>query len=224
MRLIFAPFNPGLNLVGMEVEFEREAFSFLKLHGSVGMWMAVWFGSIFQHQYEYPLEGRQITIDDNLFFAEPPDGQDPNRLKREPLLFFPSQRQYVLSQETGFLFRKFAKAVWNRATEFISNATEIRVIGYSFSGIDQGPILDLLGQAHRCRRIVVQNPDADQICMRLKLERPELRFPPPSHPKVFYSPLRRLPRSATCPLSLVVNARAISRGRPPFSRRPHWPP
>jgi hypothetical protein len=51
-------------------------------------------------------------------------------------------------------------------TELISTATEIRVIGYSFSGIDEGPILDLLGQAHRCRRIVVQNPDADQIIYR----------------------------------------------------------
>jgi hypothetical protein len=42
-------------------------------------------------------------------------------------------------------------AVWFRAKQLISNATEIHVIGYSFSGIDRGPMLEMLGQARRER-------------------------------------------------------------------------
>ena len=132
-------------------------------------------GAFVQHAYNYPLKGRPITIDDNLFFTDPPDGANPNRLKREPLLFFPSQRQSILSQETGFLFRKFAQAVWNRATKLISKATKIHAIGYSFSGIDRGPILEMLGRARNCQHFIVQSPDAEEICNRLKLDKPGLR-------------------------------------------------
>jgi hypothetical protein len=168
--------NSGLNLPGVDIEFEPESFSFLKLHGSVGMWVGDMFGGAFvQHAYNYPLKGRPITIDDNLFFTDPPDGANPNRLKREPLLFFPSQRQSILSQETGFLFRKFAQAVWNRATKLISKATKIHAIGYSFSGIDRGPILEMLGRARNCQHFIVQSPDAEEICNRLKLDKPGLR-------------------------------------------------
>ena len=82
-------------------------------------------------------------------------------------------------------WRDAYKAVWNRATELISNATEIHAIGYSFSGIDRGPILEMLGQAHSCRRLVIQSPDADEICSRLKSERPELHSQIESAPFTF---------------------------------------
>jgi hypothetical protein len=174
--------NSGLNLSG--IGFEPNAFSFLKLHGSVGMWTIDFPGDPIYRQQE-PNNGSPATIKDSLFFVEPPDGKDSNRSEREPLLFFPSQRQDILAKETGFLFREFAKAVWNRATELISNATEIHAIGYSFSGIDRGPILEMLGQAHSCRRLVIQSPDADEICSRLKSERPELHSQIESAPFTF---------------------------------------
>ncbi len=98
--------NSGLNLPGTEIEFDQESFSFLKLHGSIGMWVADMFGVFVEHSYEYPLKGRQFTVDDNLFFTGPPDG--PSRLKREPLLFFPSQRQIILAQETGGMLLRIA--------------------------------------------------------------------------------------------------------------------
>jgi hypothetical protein len=164
--------NSGLNLDG--IGFEPESFSFLKLHGSVGMW-ATDFPSDPIYQQRELKDGNPLTIDDRLFFTDSPAAENPNLSTREPLLFFPNQRQFIVSNESGFLFHKYAKAVWDRATELISNATEIHVIGYSFSGIDQGPILDFLGLAHGCQRIVVQSPDADQICNRLKLERSQFR-------------------------------------------------
>jgi len=95
--------------------------------------------------------------------------------EREPLLFFPSERQFIASNESGFLFHKYGREVWNRARAIISTAKEIHVIGYSFSGIDRGPILDLLSEAHDCERLVIQSPDADDISGRIKLERVNLR-------------------------------------------------
>ncbi len=164
--------NSGLNLNG--IGFEPNAFSFLKLHGSVGMWVTDFPGDPIYQQRE-PSDRRPLEIDDRLFFPESPDAEGSNQPTGEPILFFPSQRQAILSQQTGFLFREFAKAVWNRATELISNASEIHAIGYSFNGIDRGPILEMLGQARNCRRFVVQSPDADEICSRLKLDRPKLQ-------------------------------------------------
>jgi hypothetical protein len=117
--------NSGLNLNG--IGFEPEEFSFLKLHGSVGMW-AVDFPGDPIYQQRLPINGQTVTIDDRLFFPETPDSEHPSRSEREPLLFFPNQRQFIVSNESGFLFHKYAKAVWHRATELVSNATDIHVI------------------------------------------------------------------------------------------------
>jgi hypothetical protein len=82
--------NSGLNLNG--IGFDPRAFSFLKLHGSVGMWATDFPGDPIYH----PDQRHPITIDDGLFFPEHPEGQEPNRSIREPLLFFPDQRQRVV--------------------------------------------------------------------------------------------------------------------------------
>lgn len=169
--------NSGITLEGVNIVFTPEAFSFLKLHGSVGGWTVDFTGTgSAKHQicyFEDPV-ANQVMVDDNLFFSEGPDAQHPDHLKRPPLLFFPYQRQHIVSSDSGFPFDSYARAVWKRATELISNATEIHVIGYSFSGIDREPMLEMLDQARRCQRLVIQGLDADRICHKLKLDRPQL--------------------------------------------------
>ena len=164
--------NSGLNLNG--IGFEPGVFSFLKLHGSVGMWITDFPGDPIYGQ-RGPGDRGSLTVDDHLFFPAEPATQGPTRSIREPLLFFPNQRQFILSKESGFVFHKYANAVWDRAKELIENATEIHVIGYSFSGIDRGPVLDLLETDLICRRLIIQGPDAERICGRLKIDRPRLR-------------------------------------------------
>jgi hypothetical protein len=171
--------NSGVTLEGVNIEFTPEAFSFLKLHGSVGSWTVDFTGTGSpKHQvcyFEDPVAKQVITVDDNLFFSEGPDGQNPDHLKKPPLLFFPYQRQYIVSTESGFPFDSYARAVWKRATELISKATDIHVIAYSFSGIDRGPMLEMLSQASSCQRLVIQSPNAEAICNKLKLDKPQLR-------------------------------------------------
>jgi hypothetical protein len=173
--------NSGLNLNG--IGFEPGAFSFLKLHGSVGMWITDFPGDPI-YQQRLPANRDALTIEDRQFFAEL-SGGGAKRSESEPLLYFPNQRQFILSNESGFLFHNYGRAVWNRAVELISNATEIRVIGYSFSGIDRAPILRLLESAQNCQRLVIQAPDADDICQDIKFDSPRLEPLVVSRPRAF---------------------------------------
>src|SRR5258708_36802552 len=136
--------NSGLNLNW--IGFEPNAFSFLKLHGSVGMWVTDFPGDPIYSQDE-PHNRDDTAVDDGLFFSNRSSQSGRSCSQREPLLFFPSERQFITSKESGFLFHRYGREVWNRAREIISTAREIHVIGYSFGGIDRGPVLDLLSEA-----------------------------------------------------------------------------
>jgi len=161
--------NSGVTLPGHKIVFKPESFSFLKLHGTVGGWTNDLTGSGHPlHQrvhFEAPIAPGP-PVEDRYFFSEPPNGPHPDHLKRPPLLFFPYQRQFIALNETRFPFHVYASEVWKRATELISKATEIHAIGYSFSGIDRGPMLDILNQASSCRRLIIQGLDADFICQK----------------------------------------------------------
>lgn len=168
--------NSGVTLPGVEIEFEQENFSFLKLHGSVGSWTIDLTGMGHpSHQrcyFEKPEVGKlRSKIDDSYFFH----AEHPDFLIRPPLLYFPYQRQFIVSNQSGFAFDKYVRGVWTRARELIAQATEIHVIGYSFAGVDRGPVLDMLETATDCQRLVIQGPDAERICARLKIDRPRLR-------------------------------------------------
>ena len=180
--------NSGLTLSG-KIDFKPESFSFLKLHGTVCGWTNDWTGRGHpQHQichFETPSADQAIAVNDDFFFAEPPDGRHPDFLKRPPLLYFPYERQFIVSNDSGFAFHNYVRAVWDRAQQLIANASEIRVIGYSFSGIDRGPILDLLAGARNCRRLVIQSPEADEISSRIKLDRPQFEKAILSAPMLF---------------------------------------
>jgi hypothetical protein len=167
--------NSGVTLPGVQIEFEPENLSFLKLHGSVGAWTIDFTGMGHPaHQrcyFETPLLNQPITVNDAYFF----DAQHPGHIKRPPVIYFPFQRQTIVSSQTGFAFHRYARDVWARASHLVSKATEIHVIGYSFSGIDRGPMIQLLETATGCERLIIQSPDADRICKKLALDRPKLR-------------------------------------------------
>jgi hypothetical protein len=152
----------------------------LKLHGSIGGWSVDIAGSGHpRHQrciFEAPDPQEVVIVDDDYFSPEPPQGQRPDHLKRPPILYFPYHRQFIVSQESGFPYDQYAREVWKRATHLIKNATEIHVIGYSFSGIDRGEMLDMLSQASRCRRLLIPDPNSNRICQRIKIKvaRPQL--------------------------------------------------
>jgi hypothetical protein len=168
--------NSGLDIYyNRQVKFSENRFSFLKLHGSVGMWAVNDLNDVCHH-YGLPRVNEPQEISDEMFYQK--NGGEDKRRKRTafPLLFFPHQRQFVLAQDNGYHFSTYARAIWKRAEELVLNASQIRIIGYSFSGIDRKPFLDLLGKAKRCTRIVIQSPgNADELCARLGSNYPEFR-------------------------------------------------
>ena len=168
--------NSGVTLPGIDIEFEPENFSFLKLHGSVGAWTIDFTGMghpSHQQSHFEPLPPTSPKLKSTMTTFLMPSIR---ALLRDPrILYFPFHRQFILSSQSGFAFDKYVRGVWTRAYELIANATEIRVIGYSFAGIDRGPVLDMIETASDCRRLIIQGPDAERICARLRLDRPELR-------------------------------------------------
>ena len=154
------------------VEFAEDRFSFLKLHGSIGMWAQDDYGET-RHGYAVPFAERAWKPADDLFFPESADQQRPQHRRAEPLLVFPHERQKILDQDSGSLSRLYVQKVWERARELVARAVEITIIGYSFAGIDRQPFLRLLSHAKQCRAIIIQDPNAEEMCLRLAARHPE---------------------------------------------------
>ena len=167
--------NSGLDVVyNKRIEFERNRFSFLKLHGSIEMWVGDDYGET-SHGYRFPKQVNNFEPTDDLYFAEPVDGPHPLRLKATPIMVFPHERQFIRGNKSGYPFHRYIEKVWEYAEELVGHATEVVIIGYRFAGIDRQPFLDLLSRAKACKKIIVHNPEAKHICDRLFRSHPEWR-------------------------------------------------
>jgi hypothetical protein len=168
--------NAGLGAVDSSlVDFATGRFCFLKLHGSVGGWRANrWYGNPrFYHDCHGPAVGETFIANDEIFdeFWKP---REP--IMSEVLLTFPHEKADSLLETSprSFLHRNYIQHVWRQANRLIEQASEIWVIGYSFAALDLNEFIKLLRNTQNCKRIVVQNPQADAICRRLRVEYPDI--------------------------------------------------
>jgi hypothetical protein len=150
--------NSGFNFGGWgKPEIKSKRFSFVKLHGSIGaLCREDEFG-----QNTYPLGAEinrwtPIKVSDGAFFS------NGNSAAAEPLIAFPYEKDFIITKDNKAPFRDYIKAVWNQASAALSEATDIFIIGYSFSDpSDSKHIIDRIKSAKMCRRIVIQNlPEA----------------------------------------------------------------
>jgi len=58
--------------------------------------------------------------------------------------------------------------VWKAAVSIMRQAEEVCIVGYSVAEPDWEAFEQLVLAAENCKRMVVQNPAAEQICRRLK--------------------------------------------------------
>jgi hypothetical protein len=96
-----------------------------------------------------------------------------NRLKAspwEPLITFPHEKQRSLeSSRTGFPYDPYIRQVWDHAAQLLAAATDVEVIGYSFSAIDSRHMVnELLLRATHAEKIVVRNPDIATVEANLR--------------------------------------------------------
>lgn len=167
--------NSGLNRSPCnQVEILPDRFCFLKLHGSAGWWVHRWIGTkgvTECRQYRVdPLEDEPNRTTETTFFPE------HSPYKWEPLLTFPHEKQRDLSPDPrDFLTIPYSKKVWEHAAEVLASAETITIIGYSFAPIDRDFVVkNLLHKATSCERIVLWNPEAENICQGLGEDYPEL--------------------------------------------------
>jgi hypothetical protein len=167
--------NSGLdNVYNSKVEFAEERFSFLKLHGSVGMIASDVYGEV-RHWHSVPCADGISDIKYTDFFLPNADGSISDE-PRTPLIFFPHEKENLLSgQQIGSPYRVYADKIWKRAHDIAEQATEITLIGYSVCETDFSYVLPLLSSAMNCKQIVIQNPNAEEIRDRLATRAPDLR-------------------------------------------------
>ena len=83
----------------------------------------------------------------------------------ESLIVFPHEKQRSLeNRQAGFSYNSYVCQVWDHAAGLLASATEIRIIGYSFSAIDSRHMVEtLLNKATQCKKIVIQNPAVQNV-------------------------------------------------------------
>jgi hypothetical protein len=174
--------NSGLTAFGEINGFAKDRFSFVKLHGSVGVLCAENpFGQKTIHLRNVG-NWKEEAVTDALFFPTKP----AVRVEAQPMIVFPYEKDFVVSGKANKLpFRDYITQAWAHATALLKEAAEIWIIGYSFDPTDCKYLVDRLKQAENCTRIVIQNlpRECDRIEVMLKgdysIEIPIEKYPVP---------------------------------------------
>jgi SIR2-like domain len=165
--------NSGINLLrNKQIDFAEGRFSFVKLHGSVGM--------LAQNDYDEPahsfqaLPFDQSKVTDETFFPSSKDGR--SRPETLQLIVFPNEKEFVMAGgETGFTYRNYIPRVWEWADKLLSQASKIEIIGYSFHPIDHEYLLPRLRKAVLCKEIIVRDKNAIEVCKDFECQHSEFK-------------------------------------------------
>lgn len=166
-------FNQRVNSLN-KIEPASNRFSFLKLHGSAGWWAKNDLLRPEDRYYWPAAPTRSVAlqaIEDLLKKHGVYSWETLNRpnaqitLPWETLITFPHEKQRSLeNRQAGFSYNPYICRVWDHAAGLLASATKVKVIGYSFSAIDSRHMIEtLLSKATQCEKIVIQNPDVQNV-------------------------------------------------------------
>lgn len=171
-----AVLNSGLFLTTPEkLEIDTSKFSFLKLHGSAGLYGISTETNpskkniLIEHIHDIPNPEIPPSITDAEFFYP----NDPSDLthsgKPKPVLItFPHEKDHLKQYTANLLpFRNYTPKIWDAAHVFASEAQEIQILGYSCSKADEKALKSLFAVAKSCRRYLIENPSPGDVCQRL---------------------------------------------------------
>jgi hypothetical protein len=166
-------FNRRVNGLFDKVEPVVGRFNFLKLHGSTGWWVK---NNLEQPEllsyWHVPVRSTGLQeIEDLLKKHGVYSWETLNRpnapinLPWKTLITFPHEKQHSLkNRQTGRSYDPYIRQIWDHAASLLAAATEVKVIGYSFSAIDSRHMVnELLSKATQCHRIVIQNPAVETV-------------------------------------------------------------
>jgi len=155
-----------------KVQLTEGRFCFLKLHGSADWWVK-------------KRAGNRSNPDDELrhYWPRNPNKASVNlhefeeflRKQWEPLIAFPHEKQRAVKRQTDFLADRYLEKTEAHAVSVLANATEVKIIGYSFAQIDGSHVVNnLLNKVPEDAKIIVRNTDITTVKSRLE-EYPTLR-------------------------------------------------
>jgi hypothetical protein len=184
--------NSGLDLVCQQAaDLLPNQFSFLKLHGTAGIFVARQIGV--PRYYGLTLYDPSRTINDDLIWPLIPSPFSPQGQIAEPLIVFPFEKDRARSGGTSFLFDDYIRAIWGQpkhqgyAETLVQEAQQIRVIGYSFDPNDRKAMIDLLRKSADSP-IIIRNrtrEQAQEICDKLGEDHSDLAPRLKASPKPF---------------------------------------
>ncbi len=174
--------NSGLFLVDpKQIEINQNKFSFLKLHGSVGL-----YGfptgtnpsnknSTVEHNHSIPDPKAPTPITDDEFFLPNDPGYGIHAGKPKPVLItFPHEKDHLTQYPSNLLpFKHYTPKIWKAAHYFASQAEEIHIVGYSCPAADAKSLKELFAAAKKCRRYLIENPLPGDVVQRLHSLLPE---------------------------------------------------
>jgi hypothetical protein len=171
---VYAPsmLNAGVDHPGGAI-FEPGRFSFLKLHGTIGVEPyganedPRIFGKCFGQYAPFRADRLASLICDSNYFEDQLDPEGLPKSKRVPLIVFPAEKQRIEAGGEEYNLKEYVKAIRATADETFKHAATIRVIGYSFAVPDKEWLISLLLGNPDAKKIII-NPHADQICENLE--------------------------------------------------------
>jgi hypothetical protein len=162
--------NTGLSYHG-GCEFAEGKFCYLKLHGSIGVEplgeneIDAHFGHFFRHYSAIGNSSDKLT--DDSYFKKESDKDGLPVPKIIPLIAFPADKQRIEGGGRDYNFEKYINALKPQAEAAFREASEIRVIGYSFAAPDKQWLIDMMRLAPPETEIIVHNPEAVRLCKEL---------------------------------------------------------
>jgi len=176
-QVLNSGFNHRSNGGFDKVEPTAGKFNFLKLHGSSGWWVKKNLHQTEQRHYwptvpTVPTSLQDIESllkKDGVYSSETLNRPNAASFPWEALITFPHEKQRSLeNRQFGFSYNPYICQVWDQAASLLASATEVKVIGYSFSAIDSRHMVEtLLNKATHCERIVIQNPAVQNVTVAL---------------------------------------------------------
>jgi hypothetical protein len=165
--------NSGVfTVVPKRVEVDLDHFSFLKLHGSVGVYSYDNYGQC-DHRHSIPDPAQPPPIKDDQFFYRKDHHLRPGQ-PNPPLIVFPHEKDFLREYPNSRLsYRVYIPTIWKAAHHFANQASQIEIIGYSCPEPDFPALRLLLEAATQCERIIIKNPHAKTICDRLRVRMPK---------------------------------------------------
>jgi hypothetical protein len=169
--------NSGLFLAdSAQIKIDVDRFSFLKLHGSVGLYGFSQSmnpsdrSSLVDHNHSIPDPKMPPRINDEEFFLPNDRSYGIHAGKPKPVLItFPHEKEHLKEYPANLLpFKAYTPKIWEAATCFAKQAAEIHLIGYSCPKADTAALVSLFSAARRCTLYYIENPSPDEVCRNLR--------------------------------------------------------